>query len=203
MSESEALARIMNASQKTLEMYRADEEIVKKQMFDITMRTTNKNVGVFSLTETNNNELMWAHYADSHRGYAVAFDTETDFFFRRENDPKICGEMANVIYSDTPPTVYLDPGKMNIPKELFFTKTTQWSYEKEWRMIRMLEHADSVVEEKIHLFKIEPESVISIIFGSKFPEKEKAEIMESFKKIVPHADFMNASMNHEGKFVVS
>src|SRR5690606_28726068 len=137
------------------------------------------------------------------RGYAVAFDTETDFFFRRANDPKLCGEMANVIYSDTPPTVYIDPGKMNIPKELFFTKTSQWAYEREWRMIRMLEHADSVIGDKIHLFEVGPESVVSIIFGSKFPEEDKAEIMNKFTKIVPHVTFMNTSINHEGKFVVS
>lgn len=115
----------------------------------------------------------------------------------------MCGELTNVIYSDTSPTVYVDPGVMAIPKELFFTKTTKWAYEREWRMIRMLEHADSVLDNKIHLFKVEPESVVSIVFGSKFPEIDKDKVKNEFIKIVPHVTFMNASFNHKGEFVVS
>jgi hypothetical protein len=32
--------------------------------------------------------------------------------------------MMNVQYSDTQPVVFVDPGKLDIPKEIFFTKTT-------------------------------------------------------------------------------
>ncbi|MEJ8827109.1 DUF2971 domain-containing protein [Variovorax humicola] len=41
---------------------------------------TNRNVGVLSLTEDPINELMWAHYANSHSGFAVGLDMSNEFF---------------------------------------------------------------------------------------------------------------------------
>ncbi len=203
MTEQEALARSASASTQLVNRYSAGDEEIGKMMFDIVMRTTNKTVGVFSLTETNNNELMWAHYANSHAGFVVGFDTETDFFYRRANDPKTCGELSNVIYSDTAPTVYVEPGVMEIPKELFFTKTTKWQYEREWRMIRTLAAANSVVGAGIHLFDVPPESIVSVTFGHKFPEQEKNQVICEFSSLVPNVKFMNATINHKGEFVVS
>ncbi|WP_084679877.1 DUF2971 domain-containing protein [Curvibacter lanceolatus] len=203
MTEAEALSRCRAASKQIFQKYRSNDEDISKMMFDIVTRTTNENIGIFSLTETNNNELMWAHYANSHTGFAVGFDTETNFFSRRSNDPKLCGELTNVFYSDKAPTVYFEPGVMEIPKNLFFTKTTKWSYEREWRLIRMLSAADSVVDNKIHLFKVDPPSVVSIIFGQKFPEAEKESIKNELIKIAPNVSFANAGFNHKGEFVVS
>lgn len=203
MEEAEALSRCMKASTQLVNECTFNDEGLRKMMFDTVMRTTNKNIGVFSLTESNNNELMWAHYANSHTGFAVGFDTETDFFYRRKNDPKLCGELANVLYADIAPTIYLEPGVMEIPKDLFFTKTTKWSYEKEWRMIRMLSTADSVVDHKVHLFKVDPQSVVSVIFGQKFPQLDKEVVKNELLKIAPSVLFMNASFNHKGEFVVS
>src|ERR1051326_1348432 len=36
--------------------------------------------GILSLTKKNNNALRWAHYADSHRGFVVGFDSDSPFF---------------------------------------------------------------------------------------------------------------------------
>lgn len=203
MTEQEAFSKCLSASAEMLNKYRSNDEEIGKMMFDIVTRTTNRNIGVFSLTESNNNELMWAHYSNSHTGYAVGFNTDTDFFFRRKNDPKTCGELTNVIYSDTTPTVYLDPGVMEIPKELFFTKTTKWSYEREWRMIRMLSAADEVVGDNIHLFAIPPESIVSVTFGQKFPKEDIPAIQSALSAAIPHIKFMNAMVNYKGEFVVS
>lgn len=35
-------------------------------------------VGVFSLSETCSNELMWAHYGDNHKGIVFGFNTSGD-----------------------------------------------------------------------------------------------------------------------------
>ncbi|MEZ9120577.1 DUF2971 domain-containing protein [Vibrio cyclitrophicus] len=37
---------------------------------------------VFSLSETNNNLLMWAHYANEHKGIVIEFDTSRRIFSR-------------------------------------------------------------------------------------------------------------------------
>lgn len=37
-------------------------------------------MGVLSLTKRFDNQLMWAHYADSHKGIVLEFDPSSDFF---------------------------------------------------------------------------------------------------------------------------
>ena len=37
-----------------------------------------RNVGVFSLSETYDNELMWGHYADGGKGIAIGFDIQDE-----------------------------------------------------------------------------------------------------------------------------
>jgi hypothetical protein len=203
MTPEQARHWIATASSKTLEDYCRNDDTIAKKMHEIFMKTTCKNIGVFSLTETDNNELMWAHYANNHAGYVVGFDTETNFFSQQADEPNGCGELMNVIYSDDTPTVYVDVGALDIPKELFFTKTTKWKYEREWRMIRMLKTADTIVEQDIHLYEVPPESIVSVAFGLKFPKEDRRVISASFPKRVPHVNFMNASYNHRNDFIVS
>jgi hypothetical protein len=40
-------------------------------------------VGILSLSETIEHSLLWAHYAASHKGFAIEFNTEHKFFNRR------------------------------------------------------------------------------------------------------------------------
>jgi hypothetical protein len=203
MTPEEAISSISKASLDTLRAYTQGNETIEKKIHEIVLRQINKQIGVFSLTETDNNELMWSHYAGNHTGYVVGFDTNTDFFSRRKNDPIGCGELMNVIYSDNTPVVYVDPGNLEIPKELFFTKTTKWQYEREWRMIRMLSTADTTAEPSIHLFEIPPESIVSITFGLKFPDEGKRDTVANFSKRVSKVTFMQASYNHRSEFVIS
>ena len=39
-----------------------------------------KEIGIYSMSEVENDPLMWAHYADSHKGICIAFDTLSDYF---------------------------------------------------------------------------------------------------------------------------
>lgn len=39
-----------------------------------------KSIGILSLTEKPNNLLMWAHYADAHKGFVIKFDKKHSFF---------------------------------------------------------------------------------------------------------------------------
>lgn len=86
-------------------------------------------LGVVSLTENNDNILMWSHYADFHKGVCFEFNRDgafSDYFVK-------------VIYSDHYPELDFE----NFPQiEKMFTtqlvtKSSHWSYEKEWRCIRL------------------------------------------------------------------
>ncbi|OOG51139.1 DUF2971 domain-containing protein [Polaromonas sp. C04] len=43
-------------------------------------------LGVLCLSESPKSLLMWAHYADSHRGFVVQFDETSPFFNRRVSE---------------------------------------------------------------------------------------------------------------------
>lgn len=203
MSPEEALKRCIHASEQIEQDFNSNNEVWIKRIFDNFMKVTNRNIAILSLSESPTNELMWAHYANSHQGYVIGFDSENDFFKPRKGDPKTCGELMSVQYSDTRPQVFVDPGKLDIPKELFFTKTSTWSYEREWRIIRMQSSADSIVSGNIHLFKVPEAAVTSVIFGYKFPEVKRKAIEASIRVMTPHITFQFASFNHKGEFCVS
>lgn len=109
-----------------------------------------KKVGIFSLSEDVTNPTMWAHYGANGKGLAIGFMTLPG--------SKLCSwpNVLKVEYRDGPigtineefvTTIRsnLENGVATIKAELNFeditvrrviaTKSTQWSYEKEWRYI--------------------------------------------------------------------
>jgi hypothetical protein len=50
---------------------------------------------------------------------------------------------------------------------LCYEKGLGWAYEKEFRVIRPLEQAATVLDGKIHLFDISPSTITGVILGSR------------------------------------
>ena len=71
--------------------------------------------------ESVNSPLMWAHYCDSQKGFALEFDTKHPFFHR----------LAKVQYPKERPTIKDPLPGFSIP----LSKNDEWSYEKEWRIV--------------------------------------------------------------------
>ena len=46
----------------------------------------NLNVWLLCLSEVRDSILMWGHYPDNHQGFAVGFDSDHPFFFKRKSD---------------------------------------------------------------------------------------------------------------------
>lgn len=87
-----------------------------------------KNIGILSLSEENNNITMWSYYADWHRGICMAFEftNECPFFCRAT---KV--EYLQNYPSDSQLKNYSD----NISHSAIMHKPSFWAYEKEWRII--------------------------------------------------------------------
>jgi hypothetical protein len=60
--------------------------------------------------------------------------------------------------------------------ELFFHKSTEWAYEREWRMVKRLEDADNTPYPGIHLFRILPACIKSIIFGCQMSDVDRSDV---------------------------
>ena len=188
MTPEQVWANILAASRAHIQKF--DEKVTAGMIYEMFMRVTNRNVGVLSLTEDPLNELMWAHYANSHSGFAVGLDVTSDFFQPKRSDPKVCGELMNVIYTDTMPVVYVEAGTLDIPKEVFFTKATAWSYEKEWRMIKHLPTADEllIVDGKnVHLFNVPKEAIKDVLIGAKISVEARDRVIAGVRANAPDA----------------
>jgi len=95
-------------------------------------------VGVLSMSQLNNNLLMWAHYCKNHEGFVVGFDTSNSFFNRTlHKDDNIFRTLRPVIYKNERPRKHLTDYSSgeNVFEDLLFTKSKDWEYELEWRMI--------------------------------------------------------------------
>jgi hypothetical protein len=122
-------------------------------------------IGILSLSEAPDSILMWAHYADQHRGFVVGFD-ESDAFFNRSRGPHDeFFHLRRVAYR--PPRTFVDLSSMDDP-QILVTKSPDWAYEKEWRMLIPIGAATRTIDrdEPIHLGGFPPSAVRSVITGA-------------------------------------
>jgi hypothetical protein len=144
----------------------------------------NANVGVLCLSEVRDSILMWGHYTDSHRGFVVGFDSDHPFFSRRRSDMDEFGFLRRVDYSLQRPEVTLTDTESPV---WFSTKSEEWSYEKEWRIVRVLSEAEHRIDRApfpICLFEFAPDAVVEIIMGMRCPPLLISEI-QSFADSLP------------------
>jgi len=130
-------------------------------------------IGVLCLTESPANLLMWAHYADSHQGFVVEFDSDAPFFDQRKGPDDEFRHLRKVIYSDRRPSLILSESDTFSP---FLTKGPDWSYEAEWRMMLPLFEANHVIGEGptgVHLFEYPRTVIRAVILGCRMTEETK------------------------------
>lgn len=147
----------------------------------------------FSLSERMDSPPMWAHYADNNAGFVVAFDTEHAWFRQRKSGKET--RLQKVAYFD---------GKLKEPLEnpqaAFISKTTDWAYEREWRLYINNGEADLIVgsaEAPIQLLEFPPEAVDRVILGAKARPEVATRIREAVANRYPHATVTRAVPNRD------
>jgi hypothetical protein len=137
-----------------------------------------KCFGIFSLSEGNSNILMWSHYADHHKGLCIEYGRNDK---NKLGDDKVTKPIR---YTDLIPQFPLKEiekflearstaGESNIFQSLVFTKSSNWTYEKEWRVVNR-----EIGNRKKTLNKVKAEAVI---FGLKTPLKDKLYLKKEFE----------------------
>lgn len=158
--------------------------------------TWQENTGILSLTRTPTNPLMWAHYADKHRGMVIGIDAIiaglTD-----ERTNLIPAQYGSVVYvsgrQDGPfigkPQTALGVGSTyHFPHDhyeklqrLFLHKPIYWSYEEEVRVVKCLNGIANDAPDtpsgrfkivtdnghEIHLYLLPSSSIVEVYFGFK------------------------------------
>lgn len=148
------------------EVYETDESELNDSMGVIQNELL--DLGILSFTEDFNNPLMWAHYADEHKGMVIEFDFNEPFFMdslKEINGRKSrfgknyfadCYEFPEKVnYRKVMPSFeraeFSAPESMEdyhwekFNRTILFTKSNDWIYEKEQRSIVRLKDADSII----------------------------------------------------------
>ena len=125
-----------------------DKIIMEKQQ---QRRYEFSQMGVACFTTEVENILMWSHYASQHKGFCLEFDTNYFLFDGKLN-------LHQIDYSDSFPT---HPHAALIQKPLIVnspltTKSKDWIYEREWRLI---------VREGNSALEYDPKALTAIYFG--------------------------------------
>lgn len=148
------------------EVYDFDELQLSESMSIIQSELS--DLGILSFSEDFNNPLMWAHYADEHKGMVIEFDFNEPFFMdslkeldgRKSRFGKSyladCYEFPEKVdYRRVMPSFeraeFSAPDSMDgyhwekFNRTILFTKSNDWIYEKEQRSIVKLKDADSII----------------------------------------------------------
>ena len=143
-----------------------------------------KQAGIFSLCQTNNDPLMWSHYADGHRGFCIGFSRSyfEDLISNSWQVLSIVGG-GEVDYSASPKylEVIIEYIKNYHKKKnqsfddliekvlisLINTKSDKWCYEMEYRIVRFSKG----------LLQFQPEAIKEIIIGQKASSSDKTMLL--------------------------
>ncbi len=124
---------------------RKTEEVIQAEH----ARTITEDVGVYCVSAKRNDILMWSHYADYHRGICLEFD----------GTARLMAHAQKVHYSQkrVPIMTYYDDKETSMTKALL-TKSLQWAYEEEWRLINFKQGPGTV--------EFRPEHLTGIVLGA-------------------------------------
>lgn len=118
-----------------------------------------QGLGVYCVCECADSLLMWAHYANSHTGVCLEFDSEVELF----------REAQIVEYAPVREPVHRagERAERSMVKGLL-TKFDGWAYEKEWRVVDY--------EQGPGLRILPAEALTGIVLGASILEEHEAQI---------------------------
>lgn len=111
-------------------------------------------IGIACFSESNDDILMWSHYANYHKGICLEFDWKPFVDFFQGKKVKYNPELPTVIYSDNDPTEEII--------KAMFSKLDHWDYEDE---VRSVINFNDQKQKRLQRFN--PKALTRVIFGQK------------------------------------
>ncbi|MDP3230414.1 MAG: DUF2971 domain-containing protein [Acidovorax sp.] len=142
-------------------------------------RMITEDVGVYCVSAKRDDILMWSHYADYHKGICLEFDGEA----------KLMAHAQKVQYAQkrVPIMTYYDDKETSMTKALL-TKSQQWAYEEEWRLINFKKGPGTV--------EFRPKNLTGIILGALASADTVAAVKQWVKERPHPLDIYQASLSN-------
>lgn len=152
---------------------------------------------LLSVSKTARNTVMWAHYADEHKGAIIGIDFDSIF-------PDKGIKMDRVNYTEKRPSINI-LSDFEIPPEAFLrtilTKSSDWEYEHEFRAIFSVDALEDLRTQglaslkdfnnkKTWFLRLNPESIREIVFGLYTEESLKLAI----RKLIERAELQHVQL---------
>jgi Protein of unknown function (DUF2971) len=169
---SKQAARVLQAGQPRSERLRIARKSLSVRPDDVLMAMRQareqelEHYGVVCLTTVRDNILMWSHYAGSHTGICLGYGPT------QEAIDFACS--YKVRYESVRPQFNLM--KSMVDQEIFdalITKSKDWEYEKEWRMI------DHKIGERKKVYP--PKALVEIVFGCSVSKENITTVLDAVK----------------------
>lgn len=140
--------------------------------------TVTSQVGVMCISEIADDILMWAHYADSHRGICLVFDPNDAFFATAQP----------VLYREERPRVNpLVHSQEQMLDAAMFTKSKHWSYEREWRILQYKKGAG--------VYTVPVPSLVQVVLGANISAESEANIRQWIAQAPTKISVVSASLS--------
>lgn len=143
-------------------------------------------IGIYCLSEKNDDLLMWSHYSDSHRGLCLIFDATTE--------DTLFWEAFKVVYQEGYPTVnVMEIGKAEEFRNALLTKSKCWCYEEERRILKTKKEGGPGI------YSFQPELLTGVVFGALMPKDDK-EIITNWITDYPIEIIIHQALLNESKY---
>lgn len=149
----------------------ADNLALIEQAFKNIIDMKDTKLGIFSLSKTYSDELLWAHYANSHKGFCIEYDL--DQLLSKQNTKH---RFFDIQYSDKIPNLdFSQLLNQNNPdiliKKMLGYKSQRWEYEQELRIITENQGRNTY----------DYRAVKAIYFGLKMPKSTISKTMKTLQ----------------------
>ncbi len=133
----EVRKRFIEESKKDPDPYQPDNTLL--QEFQDLWRRLLPDFRILCLTESHTHTAMWMHYADKYSGLALVFDCseKLDSAWREARPVSYGTETMSLFTAEGWAEIFTLPddiARKRILELATYTKSSDWSYEKEWRI---------------------------------------------------------------------
>ena len=151
-------------------------------------------IGIFSASEKHDDNLLWTHYADSHKGFCVGYDAGVFDHYCRALVRNLPSDITPMLIAC--PMSYADKKPVLIPRRWedkvigsLLTKAEEYAYEKEVRIFD--------INGARRPMTLPPQAIKEVILGCKISEQDESEITEMLRDKMPHVQIIKAQMRDD------
>lgn len=128
-----------------------------------------ENTYTSCMSKSQEEFLMWSHYADSHKGMVIGFNSEKHPF--ADNPPKFMDYSSDRLTMDADRLIACDIH--SDIKAILLRKNKVWKYEKECRFFFDAQtHPEQIIWHDNYdnpIIKLDDDAITSVYFGSRVP----------------------------------